>query len=254
MTIGSLARDVSGTVRLPNQQLTVGGNGQNTTFSGLISQGGSLVKTGSDRLTLSGADTYGGGTTVTGGPLIFPARTDSATAADQYRSTPAPLAGKGAISGAFTVGTGTGAFLAPGVKRPDTLTMSKLVTFKADEIYQCDLSLGQAKADQVTANGVIIDSGARFVFLPKGFQTLAPGTVFTVINTPRLRRSAALSPTWPMVPPSRPRRGTNCRSATKVATARSHPHSRALIGASRRADRRPGERRKAFMKRWLPVP
>ncbi len=56
------------------------------------------------------------------------------------------------------------------------------MTFRADGSYQCDLSLGQAKIDQVSAKGVTIESGAQFVFLPKGLQRLARGTVFTVIN------------------------------------------------------------------------
>jgi hypothetical protein len=94
------------------------------------------------------------------------------------------LAGKGSISGTVTVGTGTGAgaYLAPGTKGPDTLTTSNALTFKADGRYKCDLSLGQRKADNVTANGVTIESGAQFALQVKGFQTLTVGTVFTVIN------------------------------------------------------------------------
>ena len=94
------------------------------------------------------------------------------------------LGGKGTISGAVTVGTGSGsgANLAPGIKGPDSLAIANTLTFKADGTYNCDLSLGRAKADQVTANGVTIESGAQVNLLPKGFQTLPPGMVFTVIN------------------------------------------------------------------------
>ncbi|TAN37557.1 MAG: hypothetical protein EPN23_05095, partial [Verrucomicrobia bacterium] len=49
--------------------LTVGGNTSNTTYSGVLSQGGSLIKTGTGMLTLSGANTYSGGTTVSNGVL-----------------------------------------------------------------------------------------------------------------------------------------------------------------------------------------
>ena len=34
----------------------------------------------------------------------------------------------------------------------------------------------------MSAKGVTIQSGAQFTLLPKGFQTLTTGTVFTVIN------------------------------------------------------------------------
>ena len=50
--------------------LTVGGNGHNTTYSGTLSKtGASLVKVGSGTLTLSGANTYDGVTTVSNGIL-----------------------------------------------------------------------------------------------------------------------------------------------------------------------------------------
>ena len=52
--------------------LKTGGNGANTTFSGVIGDGTgkvALVKTGTGTQTLTGANTYTGGTTLTGGTL-----------------------------------------------------------------------------------------------------------------------------------------------------------------------------------------
>ena len=49
--------------------LTVGANGGNTTFSGVLSGGGSLVKAGDGIFILSGQNTFTGGTTITGGTL-----------------------------------------------------------------------------------------------------------------------------------------------------------------------------------------
>jgi autotransporter-associated beta strand protein len=72
MSIGSLEGDSAGSVKLGPTQLSVGGNGLSTTFDGLIYQRGSLVKVGNETLTLTGANTYSGGTTVTGGSLIVP--------------------------------------------------------------------------------------------------------------------------------------------------------------------------------------
>jgi autotransporter-associated beta strand protein len=72
--------DGSGTIELGSWNLSVGANGVSTTFSGTITDGGtgggtggSLTKTGAGILTLSGANSYTGGTTVTGGLINFAA-------------------------------------------------------------------------------------------------------------------------------------------------------------------------------------
>ena len=65
--------------------LSVGnGNGSGTTFSGVIENGSgtlALVKTGSGSQILAGANTYGGGTTVNAGTLIFTQATALGTGA-----------------------------------------------------------------------------------------------------------------------------------------------------------------------------
>jgi autotransporter-associated beta strand protein len=76
-TVGGLAASSSGSgynLALTNTAgsavaLSVGGNNQSTTYAGVMSGGGSLVKAGSGTLTLTGANTYSGGTTVNGGAL-----------------------------------------------------------------------------------------------------------------------------------------------------------------------------------------
>ena len=97
----------------------------------------------------------------------------------------ARLAGQAMSSGAVTVGNGTSgkAFLAPGVKGPGTLTITKSLTFNSNGNYNFELGLTRhPKADQVTANGVTIMSGAKFKLRSKGTQTLTTGTSFTVIS------------------------------------------------------------------------
>ena len=58
----------SGNVALAGNTLTVGNiDNQSSVFSGVLSgNGGALVKQGAGKLTLSGTDTYSGGTTVSG--------------------------------------------------------------------------------------------------------------------------------------------------------------------------------------------
>ena len=51
--------------------LSIGNNNTSTTYSGIISGGGSLTKIGSGTLTLSGANTYTGNTTISAGTLAL---------------------------------------------------------------------------------------------------------------------------------------------------------------------------------------
>ena len=87
MTAGSIAG--AGTYNLGSKQLTVGSNGFNTTVSGLIEGvGGSLIKVGTGTLTIDGAGTYTGGTTVGGGALVV----------GDFANPTAALSGGGPIS------------------------------------------------------------------------------------------------------------------------------------------------------------
>ncbi len=63
--------------------LTVGGNNQSTTYSGVLSGSGSLTKTGNGLLVLSNSNTYIGGTTLASGTL----RIDHATALNTATGT-----------------------------------------------------------------------------------------------------------------------------------------------------------------------
>jgi autotransporter-associated beta strand protein len=189
MSIGSLEGDSSGAVMLGAvkvQQLAIGGNGLSTTFSGSIKGGttGSLLKTGPESLTLSGVNTYEGGTTVEGGSLLVANTKGSATGTGPLQVNAGTFGGRSNIAGAVTIGSGSdpGAFLAPGIKGPGILAIHNSLTFKADGTYNCDLSLTQSKADEVIAKGVTIESGAQFALQAKGNGTLPPGTVFTLID------------------------------------------------------------------------
>ena len=125
VTIGSI--EGNGAVFLGANNLTVGTNNLSTTFSGLIQDGGvsggtggSLTKTGNGKLTLSNANTYTGGTTVTKGTLLVTNRTGSATGTGAVQVNAGTLGGTGKINGALTIGAGTtsGAILLPGTVPP----------------------------------------------------------------------------------------------------------------------------------------
>jgi autotransporter-associated beta strand protein len=186
MSIGSLEGDSTGVVRLGTLQLTVGGNGLSTTFGGVLTGNpGALTKAGNETLTLTGASTYAGLTTVTGGALLAAAATGSPTGAGPVHVDAGTFGGTGSVTGGVTVGTGTGphAFLAPGVKGPGTLSIANTLTFKSNSGYKCELAATpHPRVDQVSANGITIENGAWFMLRTKGNQTLPMGTVFTVID------------------------------------------------------------------------
>ena len=96
------------------------------------------------------------------------------------------LGGRGIIAGPTTIGAGrgSGAFLQPsvGASRPTTLTMQSALTFKADSSYTYQLNTKKARADQVVANGVTIESGTQFNFTPVANRRLTAGAVFTAIS------------------------------------------------------------------------
>jgi len=191
LTTGSIEGD--GLVFLGGVNLTVGANNLSTTFSGLIQDGGvsggtggSLTKMGNGKLTLSNANTYSGGTTVTKGTLLVRNKTGSATGTGAVQVNAGTLGGTGKINGAMTVGAGTtsGAILLAGnsATNPGTLTINNTLTFNSLSTYKCVLNRTRAKASEVSALGVTINSNVPFTFVDTGTGTLATGTVFTVIK------------------------------------------------------------------------
>jgi len=163
ITLGSLEGD--GVVFLGSKTLNVGANNLNTTFSGLIESSGALIKSGTGTLTLSGASTYTGTTTVMEGTLKVANRSGSSTGTGAVSIKAGKLVGGGLIAGPVTIGIGhgIGASLAPGqgASQPTTLTLQSSITFKADATYTYKLNTKKNKADQVIASGEIGRASCR---------------------------------------------------------------------------------------------
>ena len=88
--------------------LTVGGNGESTTFGGILSGAGSLTKAGIGSLTLSGVNTYAGDTAVNAGTLV-------AGHANAFGTTGSVTIGNGAV-----LGVGAGVSFARPLSIPGT--------------------------------------------------------------------------------------------------------------------------------------
>jgi len=193
LTIGSLEGDglvyITKFVGFGEKRLTVGTNNLDTTFSGVIHDSadpgaaGFLAKVGTGTLTLSGANTYHGGTIIREGTLLVTTPNGSGTGSGPVHVEGGTLGGTGMITGPLRVGIGTGtAFLSPGVDGTGTLSVRAGVTFAADGVYQCELSSDEAEADDVNVKEVTIQSGATFTFVPLGTSTLPIGMIFTVLE------------------------------------------------------------------------
>ena len=190
LSIGSIEGE--GSVLLGSNQLQLGNNNLNATFSGVIEEGcecaGSLNKIGTGILTLSGANTYTGGTILTGGGLVISNATGSGTGTGNVTVQAGKLGGSGIIAGATTIGTGSGAgaFLAPAVETNvrATLTIQSTLTFNADATYTYTFRAkrNRARTDKVIANGVTINSGATLALSGQTRGALRQGMVLTLIS------------------------------------------------------------------------
>jgi len=191
LAIGSLAGN--GDAFLGQFNLSIGGDSLSTTFSGVLQDGGgaggtggALTKIGSGALTLTGDNIYTGGTQITKGILLVNNRGGSGTGTGPVQVRAGTLGGRGTISGTVSVGDdrGQGGFLAPsaGTTKPSRLTIQSALTFQSDGTYTCKVNTRSVHADQVSTNGVTINTGAQVNLIAAGNNVLPVGQVFTVID------------------------------------------------------------------------
>jgi autotransporter-associated beta strand protein len=203
LSVGSIAG--AGTVYLGADQLTVGSNNLSTNVSGVISDcgasgtacaspgpsGGSLVKVGTGTLTLSGADTYTGATTVNGGTL----EVDGSIATSSLTT----VNSTGILTGIGTVGAtqiNAGGTFAPGSGTPgSSMTVSGNLAFASGALYMVQINPATASFANVTGTaslaGSVSASFAAGSYVAKQYTILESaglgGTTFsglTNVNLP----------------------------------------------------------------------
>ena len=109
-TVGSLTG--AGNVAIGGGVFTAGGNNSSTHFSGNIGgAGGSFVKQGTGTTTLSGANTYDGGTTVSAGKLAI----DGSVTGNVVVNPGADVGGHGTIAGVIGGSGSVGPGNSPGI-------------------------------------------------------------------------------------------------------------------------------------------
>ncbi|WP_439923887.1 autotransporter outer membrane beta-barrel domain-containing protein [Nitrobacter sp. JJSN] len=198
LSAGSIAGN--GQFYLGANQLTVGGNNLSTIVSGVISDcgpsgsscisgafGGSLVKTGTGTLTLSGSNIYTGTTTVDAGTLNV---TGSLAASSPVSvNTGAVLAGTGSVG---SVSINSGGTLAPGDGTPGSSMNLGSLALQAGATYVVMLNpattssanvtgaatLGGATVKAIYANGSYISK--QYTILTAGNVS---GTFGSLVNT-----------------------------------------------------------------------
>jgi autotransporter-associated beta strand protein len=175
-SIGSLSG--GGALALGGATLTTGGDGTSTLFSGAITGSGGLVKVGQGTFTLTGANSYTGGTTVAGGVLrtgtgnVFAGSTvltvagGAAVELEGFAQTFAAIEGSGSIrlgGAALTVGSSTSSLFAGEITGSGTLRKvgSGTLTLTGANSYSggTTVSAGTLAGNSASLQGNIVNDG-----------------------------------------------------------------------------------------------
>ena len=165
-TIGSLSGggNAGGNVNLQSNTLTVAGS-DSTTYSGIISgNSGALTKTGDGTLTLTGANSYTGATTVSNGTLTV---NGSLANTAVTVASGATLNGSGSLGGPVTV---------DGTLSGNGTTFAGAVTINGTH------AVGTSPGLQTANGGLTYNSGSVFEWELIDNTVVGRGTAFDAVN------------------------------------------------------------------------
>ena len=150
VTVGSI--EGTGLYFLGNNQLTTGTNNLSTTVSGSIEgAGGSLVKTGSGALTLSGFNAYSGPTTIDAGALIVDGTIAQSSLTTVHSG--ATLGGSGTVGATIIHAGGS---LAPGsAGAVGAMTIAGNLAFQSGALYIVQVNLANASTTNVNGTAAL---------------------------------------------------------------------------------------------------
>jgi autotransporter-associated beta strand protein len=183
ISAGSIAG--GGTFYLGEKELTVGGNNLSTTVTGVIADGGSwpatggsLVKTGTGTLTLSGINTYTGATTVSGGALVV---NGSIAASSGVTVNNGGILGGGGIVGSTTVNAG-GTLAAGNGSANSSLNVAGSLALQSGAAYMVQINPATSSSVNVSGTATLGGSTLRAVYangsyVAKQYTILTAGSV-----------------------------------------------------------------------------
>jgi autotransporter-associated beta strand protein len=214
-TVGGLTGDASASVWLGTSILTVS-NLANASFAGSLGGAGSLVKSGMGTLTLSGPNTYTGGTTISAGALALSvpgsassivsnsariaiaggASLDvSGVSSGFHLAGGQTLGGAGTVKG--TVAVDAGATLQPGLggSAIATLTFSNALSLAGNTVLNINRA-GTQKADLVVAPSLVLGGT---VTVQNNGATPVLGDTFQLFSVSGAISNAGFYPVLPLL-------------------------------------------------------
>jgi len=153
---------------------SIGGLNTTSTFAGSISNNVGVIKIGTGTLTLSGANSHSGQTTVNGGTLLINGNSSAASGAVTVGAS-GTLGGYGIVGGATTVN----GRLSPGTSI-GSLSFSNSLTLAASSTTFIEISKSPKTNDSFTVRGNLALNGTLIVTNLAG--TLAAGDTFKIFN------------------------------------------------------------------------
>lgn len=138
---------------------SIGGNNNNTTFLGKITDNDgttAIIKTGKGDWTITGTNTYSGGTTVNGGVLLVNNVSGSGTGSGTITVNGGIMAGTGSISGSVAVNSG--GTLAPG-NPLGTLTISNSLLLQSGSATLMQVQHSPLTNSAVKIAGTLTEGG-----------------------------------------------------------------------------------------------
>jgi len=179
-----------------NVALSVGNNNVSSTYSGVLSGGGSLTKIGTGRWILSGTNTYTGGTVVSNGNLWINGGIVSSTTV----KTNTTLGGNGSIGGAVTIEAG--GTLYPGYFGAGLLTLSNNLTLNAASTNSFVVATNGVVTNYVVVAGLLTPNGS-IIKVASG-TPLAPGTYSNLFTYGSINGSFNPTPIFDVAPAGTP--------------------------------------------------